>query len=160
MLLPAWATKELLWKIGPPIMLALAIGAAVLYIDHRGYKRAEGQAKLSRALEQNTRLKLKVLVDGMKDELEQDLQDVVSKTDSNMGKRIGDLRIREKIEILPLLQKEIDNDPRFRDPSLGITDGMLRAINTARATSDFSTCTRTADGGITCSLPESSPAER
>jgi hypothetical protein len=74
--------------------------------------------------------------------------------------RLGSLDVMEKTIVQPTLVKEIASAPRLTDPNLGITDGMLRVLNTARASSwPSGSCTTGTDGSTTCRLPTVRPAE-
>jgi hypothetical protein len=150
--MPLWLIKAL-----PYIGAVLLVGLAVWYIDHKGYQRAEEKAKLEQAENDKFRLEVKGYINQRVKDVEVGLQSIVSKNDENLHRRLSELDTENKTIVQPTLIREINNDPRFSNPDLGITDGMLKAINQARSSS-AGTCASTADGGVSCNLSPSPAA--
>lgn len=130
MVLPVWAIKAL-----PYVAAAAALGGAVWYIDHRGYERAEDQAELADAKRKVDLAAVAILLRDQTREQEVSMQDIVNTSDASLGDVLRSLETEQRTIIQPTLIKEIASDPRFTDPSAGITDGMLRGLNTARGAS-------------------------
>lgn len=128
--MPTWIIKLL-----PYGAAAIALVGAVLYIDHRGYERAQDQQKLIDANEAEQKLELqKMLSDQVNKSVEQ-MQARADLMDSSLLNRIQSLDAKSQTVIQPILTKEISNAPRLSDPDAGITDRMREALNAARALS-------------------------
>lgn len=151
--MPVWLIKLL-----PYGAAALALGGAVWYLDHRGYERAEREA-----IQRETELKLQnatfaILLGQQTRDQEQAMQNIVNESDAHLGDVLQALNIENKTVVQPTLIKEIASDPRFTDPALGITDGMFRAINTARSASSRP-CPPGSNATACFTLPEPEPVE-
>lgn len=152
--MPLWLIRLL-----PYGAAALAILAAVWYIDHRGYKRAEAQATLEKSLARTAKLEADQRQVALTQQFETKLRDMAAAFDRRLGQQLADLDVQNRTIIQPTLIKEIQNDPRQSDPNDGITDGMLRVVNQARAFSwPDGACATNADGSATCKLPAARPA--
>ncbi len=128
--MPLWLIKLLPYGVA-----ALALFGAVWFIHHDGYKRAQDQAKLTDANRKVELAAVAILLRDKTAQQTQDMQDIVTRSDINLSDRIGDLQLEQKTIVQPTLIKEIASDPRFSDPNAGISDGMLRGLNTARGAS-------------------------
>lgn len=125
--MPIWLIRFL-----PYGAAVLALVAAVWYIDHRGYQRAQHQAE---EREKDRKLQLAataILINKALDNTENRMQGIVNQSDRSLTDKINGIDTVNKTIIQPTLIKEIANDPRFTNPDLGITDGMLDSINSAR----------------------------
>lgn len=151
MALPIWALKVL-----PYVGAVVLVGGAVYYIDHRGYKRAEAEA----TARENERLllvkdiELKIQESIHQSELR--MQGQLIALDAQLSEKIAAIETINRTIVQPTLVKEIASDPRFSDPSLGITDGMHGAINRARSLSQRP-CAPGADARNCFSLPTPEP---
>jgi len=111
-MIPAWLLRFL-----PHIAVALAVIGALLFVDHRGYARAQDDQK---KLEQRITAKI---------------SDAVDAIDKKTATRIADIDTTQRTIVQPVLTREIIANPRLSDPALGITPAMRDAINAARAES-------------------------
>lgn len=140
-------------------MVGLVLGG-LWYVDHRGYKRAEDEAKLEQALARTEKLEADQRQIAITRKFETGLQDMVSRMDKNLSTHLSDIEVTNRTIIQPTLTKEIRNAPAQSNPDLGITDGMLRSINQARTLSwPSGSCTTLADGSATCQLSPARPVE-
>lgn len=138
--MPAWLTWKLFWKVAPYVGGVLLLLGAVWYIDHRGYERAEAEAT---ARENERKLQLaefnRILAEKV-DGLEDSMQTSINDSASRLMTQVDQIGVVNRTIIQPTLVKEIQSEPRFTDPSLGITDGMLRELNRARGFSQQRPC--------------------
>ena len=155
--MPGWLSWKLFWKVAPYVAILLALGAAVAFIDHRGYKRAEEQAKLDNALADKTRLEFKLRLNEEVTKLNTKLNTLRDDLDFDLQRGIQDIRTHQTNAKSALI-KEIQSNVRFSDPAAGISDGMLASINRARAATNDA-CSTLPDGGISCVLPPAEPVE-
>jgi len=153
--MPLW-----LLKLVPYGVAALALAAAVWFIDHQGYQRAETQNKLAQARQDAVNLKLQGMLNEDKKAAEAKMQTFLTGVDQKLHDQLSNLDIENKTIVQPTLTKEIKSEVRFTDPNAGISDGMLRVLNKARSASNSSPCAATADGGVTCPVPAPEPAPR
>ncbi len=129
----------------PHLGIALAIVGAVWWIDHQGYGRAmaDRDARDARML----------------DMLRIALRDSEQRLARSIGQIEGDYQLRHDAilragtALQPIIVKETAHDPRLSDPALGLTPGLLDAVNRARATGP---CAATVAGRIDCALPAAS----
>ena len=130
-------------RIWPHLLVAGAIIGLILYIDHRGYQRA---------MEDRDRRDAKQLSELRKAIRESDerLVGIVGRNDTDLAGKLDRLRVVHTTVIQPTIEREIDNDPRLADPAMRYSDGLLRGLNAARASSS---CAGRADGGIECAVP-------
>lgn len=110
--MPVWLIRYL-----PHIGIALALLAAILFIDHRGYKRAQADEAAREA------------------RITAVITKAVEDIDAKTAGRIAAIDKTQRTIVQPILTREILSDPRFSDPAAGISPDMLRAINRARAAS-------------------------
>ena len=156
--MPVWLTWKLFWKVAPYLGAVLALGAAVWYIDHRGFKRAEAEATARENAERLQEQRLVILIKTMTRDSEQRMQVLLNNQNTQLADALGQIETTSRTIVQPTLVREISNDPRFSDPDRGITDGMLGAINTSRALSQCANPAGTV--GVDCvALPASLPFE-
>lgn len=151
--MPTW-----LLRILPYVGFALALGLAVWYIDHRGYERAQAEAERDKLEESLTRAEAEQLLAQQIRVWEEKLDEKLAESDARLAQRIGQIETVNRTIIQPTLEREIRSETRFSDPALGITDGMLRVLNQARALSGGS-CPAGTDPATCSSLPASEPAD-
>lgn len=152
--MPLW-----LWKALPYIGAVLLVGAAVWYIDHRGYKRAEAEAV---AAESQRKLDLAAFVKAVALEvkdLEGSMQTAINESDSRVVGAMSRLDIENRTIIQPTLTKEIQREVRLSDPSLGITDVMRGELNRARSFSEQRPCPAGSNAIACFALPAAEPAQ-
>ncbi len=118
----------ILFRILPYFAGVSLILGAIWYLDHKGYQRAQKDAKFER-------MATAMLIDRYVSGLEERLRDTIASIDRNLAAKIDDIELVQRTIIQPTIEKEIRNDPRFSDNSLGLTDGMRDAINRARSQS-------------------------
>ncbi|MEW4468990.1 hypothetical protein AB1K62_14280 [Parasphingorhabdus sp. JC815] len=133
----------LLLRFLPYISAVGLVLGAIWYMDHKGYQRAQKDAKFERMV---TAIMIERYVSG----LETDLRETISDLDRSLAAEIDDIEMVQRTIIQPTIEKEIRNDPRFSDNSLGITDIMRGAINRARSES---ACPSRINGGDCVALP-------
>lgn len=157
----SWKTVGLFFKAyGLQILLLIAVLGGLWYVDHRGYQRADNEHKLKDAQTATLQAQINTAVSDLRGKFQQDLQQIVQRHDAELFRKLNDLDITEKTIVQPTLVKEIASAPHLTDPAYGITDGMLRVLNQARASSwPSGACTSGADGSTTCRLPPARPAE-
>lgn len=110
--MPAWLLRFL-----PHALAVVAILGAMWWLDDRGYQRAKAdQAALELRLAEK-------------------IADSVMAIDQASAARLAALDTAQRTIVQPIITKEIASDPRFSDPSAGVTGGMRDAINRARAAS-------------------------
>lgn len=131
----------------PYILAALALAAAVWYIDKQGYKRAKQETELQNAV-------TAIIVAKNMRKLEDGLSANMSDLDKGLSDKIGSLEVFSKTIIQPTIVKELANDPRYSNPDAGLSVSLLNALNSARTAS---ACTSRVDGGIECALPAVEP---
>lgn len=155
--MPAWLTWKLFWKVAPYIGAILLVGGAVWFIDHRGYQRAEAEAT---ARENERKLQLaefnRVLAEKV-DGLEDSMQTSINDSASRLMTQVDQIGVVNRTIIQPTLVKEIQSEPRFTDPSLGITDGMLRELNRARGFSQQRPCPAGSVASTCFAVPNAQP---
>jgi hypothetical protein len=135
-----------LLRLLPHIGLAFVLVAAIWWIDHRGYGRAiaDRDARDARLLGR----------------LHAELRDSEHRLAASMAGIEGDYEAarqslsRAGAALQPIIVKEAARDPRLSDPALGLTPGLLAAVNRARKTG---TCAATAAGRIDCAMPVPPP---
>lgn len=143
----------MIWALARPFApraaMALLLGLAVWLIHHDGAVRARRDAERRQA----------VLTARMQSELrrsEARLALRLNAIDSTLGgQRAAIAQTRTVIQ--PALVKELTRETRYADPAAGISDELRGAIDRARAAV---ACAPAADGGILCTVPAASPAER
>lgn len=143
----------MIWALARPFAphaaMALLLGLAVWLIHHDGAVRARRDAERRQA----------ALTARMQSELRRSevrLALRLNAIDSTLGgQRAAIAQTRTVIQ--PALVKELTRETRYADPAAGISDELRSAIDRARAAV---TCASAADGGILCTVPAASPAER
>lgn len=139
---------QILLRLLPYGLAALALLGAVLWIDHQGYSRAKHDAERQNLV---TALIVKKLVD----KSEQRMIEAVSRADTSAGDTIRQIETVNRTIIQPTITREIQNAPRLSDPALGITDVLRLAINQVLALGPDPTDPA---GSVTIELPEGQPA--
>lgn len=135
-------------RIWPHLLVAAAVLGFIAYVDHRGYDRARKDARADQ-------LALKVIIDGILRESETRMVGVIKFQDRDLADKIAALKIYQRTIIQPAIEREIANDARFASPDARMSDGLWRQLNAALA---GSACSRRADGGIECALPDAATA--
>lgn len=146
--MPLWILKLLPYAAGIAGLIA-----AVVYINHEGYKRAEAHYEKEKADADLRQAKADKREEKFSRDLEQKIQLALNANDEKLSNRIGSINTVEKTIVQPTLIKEIHREARFSDSTVGITDGMRQAINSARSTSDPA-CTAATNRPATCSVSD------
>jgi hypothetical protein len=139
---PALLARSLPYAAG-----VLVILSALWWLDHRAYQRALSDRDAQDA----------ALLIHLQTELRQSEVRLLGRIDQLAGvyqlqrEAIG----RVGATFQPIIEKETAHAPHLADPAAGLTDGLLAAINRARATG---ACTAAATGRIACALPAPPPA--
>lgn len=129
------------------LSVVLLLGGLVLWIDHRGYQRASHDRDLADA-------KLRA-------EIKQDILDYEHRSVDRENARASDTMgkldqiARNTAAGSARIIKEMTHEVRFTDPALGIPPSVRDEINRALAASS---CTRTPDGGIRCTVQDAGTA--
>lgn len=155
--MPVWLTWKLFWKVAPYVGAVLALGAAVWYIDHRGFKRAEAEATARENAERLQEQRLVILIKTLTSESERRMQTFFDNQNTQLVQALGQIETTSRTVVQPTLVREIANDSRFSDADRGITDGMLGALNTSRSLSQCANPAGTV-GNDCFTLPSSLPA--
>lgn len=115
----------LLARYWPHVAIVLVVLAAVLWIDHRGYRRAEAAHELAeaRAAAQTAELRRA---------MERALAERLAAIDRSLAEQIDGIEATQRI-VQPIITREIADDPRYRDPGCAISGSVLDALNAARA---------------------------
>jgi hypothetical protein len=154
--MPVWLLKLLPYGVA-----SLALGGAVWYIDHQGYKRAQSYYDLAQAREDLRARTEQLAMERKVNDLGNQLKAIVSQHDEALLGRLTNIDSVEKTIIQPTLTKEIYRDPRFTNPDLGISDGMRLELNRARSLSwPDGTCVADSLRSATCKLPAPSSPNR
>lgn len=116
--------KGFLGTFGKPLLILIAIAAAVITIDQRGFSRAKQQD----AARENERALI--------------VAAIVGKIDGQLDQRLGKISAdvhgqlttidREKTIVQPIIRQELARDPRLADPDSCLSVGLLGAVNRAR----------------------------
>lgn len=125
--MPLWLIRLL-----PYGAAAVALAGAVWFIDHRGYQRAEDEAKAREKERQLQAAQFELIVQSYVHDSENRMILAMTSRDGDLVKTLQSMRELNRTVIQPTLVKEIQSEARFSDPALGITDGMLRELNRAR----------------------------
>lgn len=104
-----------------PALLLLALYA----VDRRAEQRGKNEVRLE-AAEQ------KQIVDAIVDEIKTEMLNENRRRDDELRSALENIRTVDRTIIKPTLVKEIQSDPRFSNPDVGITDGMFDSLNAAR----------------------------
>jgi hypothetical protein len=139
--MPAWLARLL-----PHGLLALALLGAFWWVDRAGYRRAQNERDAHDA----------ALLSAMESHLRASEQRLVTAFD-RIGANYRDQQAalaRTGAALQPIILGETAHAPRLADPALGLTAGLLDAVNHARAAG---ACTAAASGRIACALPAAPP---
>lgn len=125
----AWCTKAAIKGFFGQYWLQLVILAAligaVLFIDHRGYARAQAEDK-ARELE---RAELTAAAVGA---IDKELDQRLAKISADLGGRIDTIDKEGKTIVQPIITSELVRDPRLARPDSCLSPGLLAAVNAAR----------------------------
>jgi hypothetical protein len=126
----------------PHLGIALLIVGALWSIDHAGYRRAMAEREA-----RDARLR-----DALRSELRRSEQRLALAIDRISADYQGrhDALAALAGSLRPIIIGEKIHAPRLADPALGLTPGLLAAVNRARAAG---ACAPTAAGAIACALP-------
>jgi hypothetical protein len=131
-----------LLRLLPHISIALALAAVVWWTDHRGYSRAMADRDARDAQ--------------LFSRLHAELRDSEHRLAAAMAGIEGDYEaarasvFRTGSALQPIIIKEAAHDPRLSDPGLGLTPGLLDAVNRARSAG---ACAAAPAGRIECTMP-------
>lgn len=117
--MPAWLVRFL-----PHVLVVAAVIAAVAWIDHRGYQRAQKDAKFERVV-------TALLIDRRVDRLEDELTLKLAGIDAELVDRLGGLETYRRTIVRPAIEEAIRNDPTLRDPARALDQRVLDALNAA-----------------------------
>jgi hypothetical protein len=117
--------RAFLGTFGKPLLIAAAIGIAILIIDRRGYQRAEEQERLHKLERQELTRAIVQAIDG---ELDQRLAAIAARTSG----KIQTIDTEGKTVVQPIITREILRDRTLTDPNRCLSPGLLEAINAAR----------------------------
>jgi hypothetical protein len=146
--MPLWVIKY-----APYGILAVLLVVGLWFVDHNGYKRAQTQDQLQTERDNNLRLQVKNWMQQQVSIFEREMQIKVNESDQKLAERIDAINVEERTIVQPTIQREIRNDPRLSDPSLGLSDSLWGALNVSRERGSHP-CITLADGSATCSLSE------
>jgi len=156
--MPAWLTMKIFWKIAPYLGGALALLAAVWYLDHRGYSRAMEEAKARETERKLQAAEFDRILGEKVQVLQGSMQESINDSDMRLLSQMGEMETVNRTIIKPTLIKEIQSETRFSDPDAGITDGMLRELNRARGFSQQRPCPASSHAVACFTLPAPEPA--
>jgi hypothetical protein len=121
--------KKAAHKIPPKVWLflaiAIALGLAVWFIDHRGYQRAQEEERLRIAERQELTRAIVQEIDGR---LDRRLLELATQT----AGQIQTIDTEGKTVVQPIITREILRDRSLADPSRCLSPGLLAAVNAAR----------------------------
>jgi len=118
--MPIWLIRFL-----PHIAIAAILLFGVWKIDSNGFRRAQREAE-------RRELTQAVLIARAEKRLSKQMAAEMGEVDRQLTAKLGRIAKAER-SVLPSIQKEIRNDPRYTAPACALSDGMLRALNAARA---------------------------
>jgi hypothetical protein len=104
-------------RLLPQLAIAGLLLFGVWKIDRAGYRRAAAQIEAQNRAQQQ---RIEKLLAGQMSEL-----------DGRMTKRLESLESAARARSI-IIEKEVANDPRYRDPGCALTPGVLDAVNAAR----------------------------
>lgn len=130
--------KAFLGKFGMPLLILIAIGAAVLLIDQRGFQRAKDQ-------DRKADLERSAIVAAVVGQIDQQLDQRLAVTAATLRGKLDTID-KERTVVQPLITREIARDPRLADPNSCLSPGLLDAVNRARG---HSTGTDVGEAGST-----------
>ncbi len=136
-MMPAWLLRVL-----PQTGMALALLGGVLWLRHDSYQAAMRDRDARDAK----------LLDAMRGDLRRSEQRLAIAIDGIGGdyQRQREALTRAGAALQPIILKEAARDPRLANPALGLTPGLLDAVNRARAAG---ACAPAAAGRIACAMP-------
>lgn len=138
----------ILLRFLPHIAIVLAVLGGVAWIDHKGYQRAKKDAEFERMVQAH---QIQIAVNRINTKT----ADTIALADLNATSTVREVQTFNRTVVQPTLIREIQNAPQLADPDRGITDGLLKLINSAL---DLGPDTATASGSVSIALPESGPA--
>lgn len=132
----------------PHIAALAAVVAVIMWLDHRGYRRARTEmAAASVRAEARIRTDLR--------QSEQRTAERLAEVERAAVDRIAGLDQIHRTVIQPTVIRELSHETRYSDPASGISDGLRAEVNRALAAV---ACSPAADGGIVCTLSDARSA--
>jgi hypothetical protein len=123
------AVKKAASKIPPQVWLfgaiAIAIGLAAWFLDHRGYERAKEQDRLHELERQEL---ARAIVGAIDKQLDTKLAAIGADTNG----KIQTIDTEGRTFVQPIITREILRDRNLADPNRCLSPGLLSAINAAR----------------------------
>ncbi|WP_374406532.1 hypothetical protein [Pelagerythrobacter sp.] len=111
-------------RIWPHLAVVALVIGAIWWIDHRGYQRAQGDAKFERTV-------TALLIEKRAGQLEAELTDRLAERDRVLVDRLASLDGIERTVIQPVIREELANAPHLSDPAAGYGERLRDAINDA-----------------------------
>jgi hypothetical protein len=115
----------LLARFWPQLAGVALILAALAWVDHRGYARAEADAAAEKLERQSEALLLRA---GITKEFDAKLGTI----GDDLHGRLEAINTERMTNVDPILARELGRDPGLADPARCLTPGLLAAINAAR----------------------------
>lgn len=110
------------------IAIALAIVGVLAWDNHEGYARAEDHFKAQEAARDAEEARLSARIHS-------EIADGLATIDRNTADRLAAIDHTDRTVVQPVLEREIANDPRYNAPACTVSEGVLGALNAARAAS-------------------------
>lgn len=114
----------LLGRLPQWVWIAVAVAGAAAWIDHRGYERAEKQAKQER-LERILDNGIFVL------NLDRQLKDGLAELELETADKFATIQQRDRTIVQPIIQSELARDPELAT-RVCLTPELVRAVNISR----------------------------
>lgn len=115
----------LLGRVPQFVWIAIAIGGAAAWIDHRGYQRAEDNHRRE--------LLERVIADGLHVlELDRQLKDGLAALGRGTAASLAAIQERDRNVVQPIIRAELARDPALAGREC-LTPELLRAVNASRA---------------------------
>lgn len=115
---------SLLKRALPHVIVAAIIIGAIVWIDHRGYERAQKDAKFERTV-------TALLIERRAAKIEGKLIDALAARDAALVDRLGAIDHENRTVIQPIIREELRNAPHLSDPDAGYGERLRDAINAA-----------------------------
>lgn len=148
--MPAFFARPLVKALLPwagGLIAVLAVLAGVALIDHRGYQRAVQDRDVAD-------LKMRIAIQHDLDRFEKRAIDREAKRDRALNEKLAQNATAADAS-KTIIQRELTHEIRFTDPGAGIPERVRAEIDRALARV---ACTRSADGGIKCAMPDAAAA--
>ena len=108
----------------PYILAVAAVLGGIAWIDHRGYERAQADAKFERTV-------TALLIERAARRQEQRLASRLAAIDTALAQRLGSIETTRRTIVQPVISRELVRDPSLSDPDRAMSDGLRDAINAA-----------------------------